>query len=55
MGEASDKKFHEQELPRILQAIKDARDRKENACLTIQFSHDGGVIAVTLEAKKLYK
>jgi hypothetical protein len=50
-----DLKFKEEDLPKILTALQDARFRKETCSVTIHFAADGGVISVVLEGKKKYK
>ena len=51
----SDVKFKEEDLPKILTAVQEARIRKETCAVIVHFSADGGVISVVLEAKKKFK
>ena len=48
-------KFHEEDLPKILQAIKDAHDSGENARIVIDLAANGGVLGIEVEKKKRYK
>lgn len=50
-----DSKFVQEDLPKILNALNDARARGETCAVTVQFAGDGGVISVVLEGKKKYK
>ena len=43
--------FESNDLPVILAALKKAHDSKHSARVTIDFSSNGGVIAVLLEEK----
>ena len=51
----ADKKFHENDLPRILQAIKDCRESNTASTLVIEFSMNGGVLSILTNQKKNYK
>lgn len=45
------KKFEEEDLPKILAALQRARDFKSPGRVTVEFSGDGGVIAIVVEPK----
>lgn len=55
MGEQAQTKFHEEDLPKILTAVKEARELKQSCTVIIAIAPDGGVLSVMLEAKKKYK
>lgn len=52
---ASSDKFHEQDLPKILEALRDAKDAGRASTVIINFSANGGVISIRLDSKKDYK
>lgn len=47
----SEKKFEENDLPKILLALQKARDAKSPSKVTVDFSADGGVIGILFEPK----
>lgn len=44
-------KFENEDLPKILAALKRAKDGGSPARVTVDFSKDGGVVAILLEPK----
>jgi hypothetical protein len=52
---ASNDKFHEADLPKILEAIKEARELNIPSTVTIVFAANGGVISIRRDSKKDYK
>ncbi len=52
---AADEKFEAEDLPRILAALKNAKDAKQKATVTVVFSENGGVVDILLEIKKRFK
>lgn len=48
-------KFHKEDLPKILSAMQEGHTRGESCSVLVVFASDGGVISVTLEAKKKFK
>jgi len=59
MGQQSDDKFENNDLPIILLALKqardDARDHRVESEITVKISRDGGVLGIFRESKKQYK
>lgn len=52
---ADDVKFEREDLPKILAALKTAKDAGVAGSVTITFSDNGGVLTVIQEAKKRWK
>ncbi len=52
---ASIDKFETEDLPRILAALKAAKDARTASTVTIEFSDNGGVMSVVQVSKKRFK
>lgn len=48
-------KFQEEDLPRILAALQNARTAKAAGSVRVEFGDNGGVIAIMQEIKRKYK
>lgn len=48
-------KFHKEDLPKIIAAMQEAHTRGEACSVLTVFAADGGMISLTLEAKKKFK
>lgn len=48
-------KFESEDLPKILAALKTAKDAGCAGTVTVQFSDQGGVLTVIHESKKRFK
>ena len=48
-------KFEKEDLPKILAALKNAKDSNQKATVTVVFSDNGGVVDISLEIKKRFK
>jgi hypothetical protein len=52
---ASNERFEKEDLPKILAALKTAKDAGAAATVTVEFAQDGGVIAVVQNIKRKFK
>lgn len=52
---ANESKFEQDDLPKILAALKTAKDAGLDGVVTVAFSSDGGVKTVMYENKKRFK
>lgn len=52
---AADDKFEREDLPRILAALKTAKDAGVSATVTVTFSDNGGVLSVVQKTEKRFK
>lgn len=55
MSPDKDQKFMQEDLPKILDAIKDARESRRPSRVTIEVTDTGGINSVQVESKKKYK
>jgi hypothetical protein len=52
---SDDLKFERDDLPKILAALKTAKDAGVDGIVTVAFSHDGGVKTILYDSKKRFK